>query len=1037
MEQPISLGFLGETIVRMHGHLTVQWGRAQEHAVLAVLLAQAGRRVSIETLARQAWPEHRSPRNPGATLHTYVNRIRATLQRSDATARLDNTGGGYQLTVDRKTIDYYRLSELITFAHQAAREHDHDRIRSLLEEALPLWRDIPLAEVRTEWAENWRESVITDEWIPANGLLIDAYISLEKYDPALRRLNDLHREHGFVIGLARRRLTLLHKLRRHNDATEYYFAARRQLLADGDDRGAEDLRRFADSFPRAETPPATAWLPPREPDVPLLLRRIPRDVTDFTGREAILASLDRLTGAHEGPPHPAVVALVGAAGVGKTAAALRWAHRTSTRHALGTFFVDLHGDGTAPRVKTAQVIDDLLDALGYEITSVTGPAGRESKLRALLAERRMLIVLDNSAGSAHVRPLLTALADCVVIITSRRRHTALSVRHDVRNLTLDLLPPHDSADFLVRRIGARTAREPEAVAQLARLGDGLPLALTLIAERAANRAGTTLTTLVGQLRNPDFLLHIGDDGDGASLDHAFSLTYQALRPAHARVFRMLGIHPGAEISVEALSAMAAITRWETQRALDALAASHLVFQPGDIDRYRVHDLLHRYAAVLVRDDPEVTAARIRMHSFYLHSADAAHRTVFPHRQAPPMPPLEPDCVPHRFGDVSEALRWSLLERSNLVSMVRHAAQEGLHGYAWRLPHCLINTLKRYGLYEDCISTMTTAISSAAADRNVHAEAASLNDLGEIHLITGSYDLADRYLGRALELSRRHGIAVGEVTVTLNLARRHQYAGRLPEAVAIYRDCLGLAESIGDRERHAVAAHRLGDALVELDLHHQALPHYQLALELRRKSNDVAGTVATHTALVDLYTALGRLDAADSHRRPACELLDQVRGLTAATRLYTVMSELAHARRQDREALRHAQHAIELAERTNHVNGRARAFVALGRILADRGNREDARWAWQQAAGHYRDTGRDRKAVKIDRLLAEIEGPEPVVPLARPGDEDTVALPAPPRPNGRRAPLSGDHVRDRTGSATYSDPNAHVEHVSPEWSSNSE
>ncbi len=1020
MEQHISFGFLGKTIVRMHGRLTVQWGRAQEHAVLAVLLAQAGRHIPIQTLVRQAWPEDRAPRNPAATLHTYANRVRAILQDSDTDARLDNTGGGYQLLVDRKAIDYFRLAESITSAHQAFREHDHERIRSLLEGALPLWRDIPLAEVRTEWAENWRNSVIFDEWIPANGLLIDAYIGLEKFDPALRRLNDLQREHGFITGLVRRRLTLLHKLRRHNDATEYYFAARRQLLADGDDRGAEELRLFQDSLAEADPPPSAAGLtaPRREPNVPLLLRRLPRDITDFTGREAILASLDRLTGAHEGPPHPAVIALVGAAGVGKTATALRWTHRTSTRHAWGTFFIDLHGDGTAPRVETTQVIDDLLDALGYEITSITGTAGRETKLRSLLAERRMLIVLDNAADSAHVRPLLTALADCVVVITSRRRLTALSVRHDVRNLTLGTLPPDDSAAFLARRIGARTTREPEAVAQLARIGAGLPLALALIAERAANRAGTTLTTLVGQLRDSDVLLHIGDDGDGAdaSLNSAFSWVYRALPPACARVFRLLGIHPGAEISVEALSAMAAAGRLETQRALDSLVSAHLVSQPADIDRYRVHDLLHRFAAVLVRDDHEFVPARNRMFSYYLHSADAAQRTASPHRQAPPMPPLEPGCVPHRFDDVSEALRWTLLERSNLVSMVRRAAEDGLHGYAWRLPHCLIDTLKRYGLYEDCISTMTTAVSSAAADGNIHAEASSSNDLGEIHLITGAYDLADRYLGRALELSRRHGIAVGELSVTLNLARRHQYAGRLPEAITRFRECLRLAESVGDRERQAKAAHRLGDALVELDLHHQALPHYQLALDLRRKANDVAGTVATHTALVDAYTKLGDLDAADAHQRPAHELLDQV-GMTVATRLYTVMAELAHARRQDRDALRHAQHALELAERANHVNGRARAYVALGSILADRGNREDARWVWRKAAGLYRDTGRDRKAEKIDGLLAEIDEPDPVVPLARSGEEDTVALPAPPRPIGSRSPRTSDQLRHGTPPIT--------------------
>ncbi|MER6664938.1 tetratricopeptide repeat protein [Amycolatopsis japonica] len=698
-----------------------------------------------------------------------------------------------------------------------------------------------------------------------------------------------------------------------------------------------------------------------------------------------------------------MIALVGAAGVGKTATALRWTHRTSARHALGTFFIDLHGDGTAPRVEVPEVIDTLLDALGYPVNFITGPAGREAKLRSLLAERPMVIILDNAADSAHIRLLLTALAESVVIITSRRRLTTLSVRHDVRNITLNTLPLPDSTEFLIRRIGARTAREPEAVAQLARLGDGLPLALTLIAERAANRTGTTLTTLVSQLRDPDILLHIGDDGDStdASLSSAFSLAYQALTPANARVFRILGIHPESEISVEALSAMAATTRLDTQRALDALVSAHLAVQPGDSDRYRVHDLLHRYAAALVRNDREFAAAQRRMFSYYLHSADAARRAAFPHRQGPPLPAVEPGCVPHRFDDATEAFGWSLLERSNLLSAIFCAARENLHGYAWRLPHCLIDALKRYGLYEDCISAMSVAISSAAADGNVHAEASSLNDLGEIHLITGADDLANRYLNRALDLVRQQGIPVGEVTVMLNMARRHQYGGRLLEAVAMYRECLRLAESIGDQERRAVAAHRLGDALTDLDLHHEALPHYRLALGLRQQANDAAGTVASHTALVDLFTTLGQLDAAESHRRPAYDLLDEVRGLTAAMRLYTVTSELEHARGEDRAALRHAQDAVELAERAKHVNGRARALAALGQVLADRGNRAAARNAWRQAAELYRVKGRDRKAAKLEGQIAEIAGPDPIVPLARTGYEDTVACPSPPRPIGRR------------------------------------
>jgi tetratricopeptide (TPR) repeat protein len=936
-------------------------------------------------------------------VHTYANRIRTTLSASDSHASLTNTGGGYQLDVEKRSIDYFRLSNLIDAAHRSAQERNQERVRMLLEEALLLWRDPPLADVHTEWAQNWRRSVVTDEWLPANALLIDAYVDLGHTDAAFRRLNALQREHGLIPGLAHRRLTLLRKEGRHDDANSYYFFARKQLLEAGDDAAAEDLRHHHDTLARShlDSRRTTEPIVVAHHENTATLRLLPRDIADFTGRDGLLNTLDQLAGIESGTPHPAAMALVGPAGVGKTAAAVRWAHQLSARYRIGALFLDLHGAGAAPRLEANEVVDIFLDALGYPMDYIVGPAGREAKLRALLAEHPMLIILDNAYDSAHIHPLLNALSDCVVLITSRRRLTKLSAHHDAPNITLAPLSLSSSAGLLARRIGARARKEQDAITQLARFSGGIPLALNIIAERAAGRAGTTLTTLVRQLQDPATLLHVGDDGDGTSLSSAFSLTYQDLPPAHARVFRLLGVHPGPEVSAEAVRSIAHATATETRHALDALVSAHLLHQPGDLDRYRLHDLFHQWAATLVEHDPERTPAQRRMLAYYLHSAHTADRTAFPHRHRPPTPPLEAGCLPKQFDSATEAMQWCLLERSNVGALIALAAREGFHEYAWQLPHAMIGVLKRYGFHDDAVTGMITAIASAAAAGDVHAEASSLNDLGELHLIIGNHDTADHYFQQAHELAQKHGLKVGEVTVLLNKARRHHYTGETPEAVILYRRCLALATTIGDQERQSVAAHRLADALLDLNQHHIALPHYRHALQIRQAHGDIAGQVATHTALGALLTHIGDHDGAATHCDQAAGLLDEVRGLTAPMRLHTVKAELAHARRDDGPALRYAQHAIELADRARHATGRARALATFGRILADRGNSEDAKAAWQHAAQLYRDRGRDHKADALDAAIADLDAVDPMLPHPRTGHEDTVALPAPPKPT--RAP----------------------------------
>jgi tetratricopeptide (TPR) repeat protein len=995
----IIFGILGQTTMRMHGRMTVNWGNPRSRRILAALLTQPGRRVPIETLLEWAWhDDEQTPRHPGATLSNNAKLIRSAFRAAQAPAQLTAAGGAYRLEIDPRLIDYFAFRTAVDQAREHDRHGRHLQSRDAVSAGLALWHEDPLSDLATERARNWRRSVIDNDWLPANTLLLGEHIALGDADAALRRLDELQRDHPAELNLVKIRIRALRLLSRYQDATEYFRAARKKLLHDGDHHAADELLAFHDQLAHAAALPTVLARPKPPPagheDSPSPPSQLPRDIRDFAGRDDILSALDEASGVAAGQPHPSVVALAGQPGVGKTTTTVRWAHRSTTHFPHGTLFLDLRGVGAAPRMEASDAVDVFLAALGYPADQIVGPAGRAAKLRSLLAQRPMLVVLDNAADSEHVDPLLGVLDQCVVVVTSRQRLTALAVRHGVPIVTVSPLPTAESAQMLARRIGTRSRHEPEALSDLAHLCGGLPLALNLVAERAASRTAAKLSTMVTQLRDHDLLLHIGDDGDGISLSQAFTLSYRGLGSSEAGLFRRLGIHPGTEVSIAALAAISGMPASDTRRAVDVLMSAHLVQQPADIDRYRIHDLLHHYATALAASDEGAEQAQRQMLSFYLHSAHNAHLIVYPQRVRPPMLPVEDGCTPLEFQDATSALRWCLQERSNLRAAIEYAAQHGFLEYCWTLPHVTVDLWDRYGFYEDIITVLTVAARAAAELGDHGAEAATLNDLGQVHLIIGEYDKTDHFLQRALEISESHGIELGTLTVMLNMARRHHHVGQLTDAVGLYRHCLELAHAAADRERYAGAAHRLGDALVDLGEDTSALEQYQSALRIRVDIGDIDGQVSTCTALGALFTRRGHHAEADAQCRRAAELLDQVSNLAATMKLYTVLAQLAHAQRRDREALRYAQDAVELADRSHSATGKARALATLGHILADRGNLDDARDIWQQAIRLYRDRSRHTKADALLAILTEHEA-RSTIPATRTPEDDTVALPAPP------------------------------------------
>ncbi|MFC5097592.1 AfsR/SARP family transcriptional regulator [Amycolatopsis plumensis] len=992
--------------------------RGRPGQVLAALLANPDRLVAVDTVVDWVWADHENPpRDALGALRQAGARLRQVFQADGVDADISIGKAGCRLDVDLRRIDYHRFRVLMARAREFHDRGQHDRAHVEASAAVRLRRDEPLTGLRTEVAGEWRLRWARNEWVPANAFLAAQQLLLGQTEFAVARLEELDLTHPLELSLVKLRVRALVAAGRALEATEYFRRVRREFQECGDLHAADELlavyneviKPGAAPFPAPTAPVPAAAEDPRdgEPGLPAVWH-LPPDVDGVVGREAVLAELDAFTVDSAGLPRADVVMLTGGPGVGKTTVALKWAHRAANRYPHGVVLLDLRGDGQVAGASAADVVELLLELLDVKVDEIVSPVARAARLTRLLRRRRLLVVLDNVARTDQVEPVLRVLAECTVVVVTRQRLSALLAARPSPVVTVAPLSADAARALLERRIGPRARQDPAGVAALVKLCQGNALALTLVAVRAAARTGMRLVTLAEALRDADMLLDVGNDGDwpGRSLRSAFTLSYQGLPPAERRTFALLGLHPGAEVASDAIAAADGRPLSQVRQSLAVLVAAHLIEQPGDLDRYRVHNLLQLYAESLARQLADSVAARRRLLEFYLLTAYEAHRTVYPGRDRPELPRTGTDVTAARFTTPAAARQWILRERTTLTAAVGLAAEAGLPEIAFTLPSLTADVFDFHGHFGDIIAGFTVAAATAARVGNAYAEASSLNDLGQVLLLMGQDAQAEPYLRAALRLVDAHGIGIGRVTVMLNMARRHLHAGRVDQAVTMLRETLEAARALGEPERCAAALHRLADALLEQGGHQlDALGLYREALALRERIDDGPGRIRTHIALGDLLTRIGRHGEAGDQCARAARLMDESQHLPAAMKLNTVLARLRHAEGDDRAALRHAHRAVELAERSGHATGRGRAMASLARILLDRGNIDDARRLWQRAARLFRDRERVGQAERIEAVLAELDSA--AVPPARDGERDTVAMPSP------RLSFSGDERLEST------------------------
>ena len=743
-------------------------------------------------------------------------------------------------------------------------------------------------------------------------------------------LTELAGEFPLAEPIAAALVTALHTAGRTAEADQRYAEVRRRLADElGTEPGAE-LRAAYEA--RLDAAPAA-----RAGAVPA---QLPMDARGFVARDDELAQLDAaLADGRERPRAVVITAVLGMAGVGKTALAVHWAHRVASRFPDGQLYVNLRGfDAGGTAMDPADALHGFLTALRVPPARI--PLDLEARVglfRSALTGRRVLVLLDNARDADQVRPLLPGDPGCVAVVTSRNRLGGLIAGQGARAIALDLLSPAAAGGLLARRIGAaRTAAEPGAVADIVAACARLPLALAIVAARAATRPGVPLAGLVEELRAARGGLD-GFTGDDELTDvrAVFSWSYRTLSEGAAGLFRQLGVHPGPEAGAGAMPSLAGRPAGEVRPLLAELTHAHLVSErrPG---RYACHDLLRAYAVELAgaRDPAEDRrATTMRLVDHYTHTAYEAARLLNAHReQVPPAPPV-PGVTPERPADPGAALNWFTVEHQTLLAIVRLAAGAGCDLRTGQLAAALWDFFDRRGHWRDWADTHQAAVSAARRLGDRPGEAVAHRGLGRAYARMGRYDdasqhyrealalfgeLADpagqafvhmslgavaelrgdapgrlRHVERALELFRAAGHRAGEARALNSIGWHHALAGAHELALTHCEQALAVQIELGDRRGAAATWDSLGYAQYRFGQHDRAVASFLSSLELVRQLGDrgVEGAVLTH--LGEVHQARGEQAAAHQWWREALVILEEL-GDPGAERVRSWLSPAAAA-----------------------------------------------------------------------------------------------------------------------------------------------
>jgi DNA-binding SARP family transcriptional activator/predicted negative regulator of RcsB-dependent stress response len=964
MSAQLEFGVLGPLQVLVNGEdLPVRAGR--HRALLVSLLLRAGAAVSVEELAVHVWGDDPPARYRG-TLQTYVMRLRQALGPA---VPIRTVPDGYLIDVDERTLDLARFGPLVEQGEQDLAAGNLKAAAAAFSAALGLWRGPAMADVPSEVLHRDEVPRLDERRLHALERRIGVDLELGLHALLVPELTALTAEHPLRERFWAQLVLALHRDGKRDEALTAFDRVSRLLADDlGIDPGDELRAAHAQVLrgePFLERAAVAARVTGPERAVP---SQLPADIGDFVGRDQAALLVEALLLTAQDVP---VVALAGPPGVGKTALAVHCAHRLRARFPDGQLYVNLRGYALGPPLSAVDVLPRFLRALGVAAESIPlDQDEQEAMFRARLTGRRVLLVLDNAATAEQIRPLLpapgtvTGLAGlpgaqgCAVLVTSRYTLRGLAVSHAASNVRLDVLDVAEARALLAGMLGRDLVEaQPEAADALAELCAHLPLALRIAAANLISRPDTTIAQYAEELRAGNRLAALAVDGDERIAVHvAFDLSYTALPPELAHLFRLLSVAPGTDITPDVAAAITGLTTQEARRGLDRLAAANLVDDHAP-NRYQFHDLLREYAAARLhaeRTAEEATTAFHRLVRWSVRSVDNATSAMKTTMLRLPRPPEREESAPRTFSSHLEAKAWLDAERVNLVALVVQAAGDGGTAVqsdqrgSWQLADALRGYFYTQGLPAEWLTTAKAGLRAARAVDDPVGQVAMLSSLGTLFWAIGRQLTALEHYRRAVPLLERAGVPEAEAALLSNLGTVHIDLGELEQAAEHLEHALVITRRIGAHQREAVALFNLGGVYLQLG-------------QLDRAAGAFEGSLAVGTRLgvwvtqANSVRALGEVHALRGRPAEAAEMFRRAGALyeRASARIFSHLPHegmaVVHIMRGDYDdAIAEATRARTIAADIGNQKGVCDANNVLGEALTLAGRGDEAATCHEEA-----------------------------------------------------------------------------------------
>ncbi|MEU4832097.1 BTAD domain-containing putative transcriptional regulator [Streptosporangium sp. NPDC023615] len=920
----------------------------KQRTLLAVLVLQADRVVSHDRLLTALWGT-KVPASGRRLLHNHLWSVRRLLSEGNAVV---STPTGYSLQLQPGASDLDVFVTETALARSALGRGDVANAAEGFRRALSLWRGPALGGTTSELQategvalEERRLAVLVDR--------IEADLALGRHAELIGELRLLVAEHPLNERLRGQLMFTLHRAGRTAEALEEFRIGRQHFRDELGLEPGEELARLHQIILSGEGISNDAAPSPavRASHVP---RQLPTDITRFTGRVESLRQLDMLLAEREGATTVVISAIAGTAGVGKTALATHWGHKTSTRFPDGQLYINLHGYSRVQAVTGAQALGQLLRSLGVVDEEIPHDIDERSALyRSLLADKQMLIVLDNAATSDQVRPLLPGSSRSRVVITSRDALRSLSVTHDVYGISLDVLSADEAIALLTSLLGKGGTAHEADIAELAQLCGYLPLALRLAAAQLTGHSPAPIREFIVKLRLENRLTVLDLDEDpGIGVRSALEISYRSLTTPTRRMFRMLALHPGPSIGLDAAAALAGMSTESAAAATETLVNAHLL-QKDNKRRLSMHDLVRVYAEERCTHDETADrrdSALTRIFDWYRYAVLKAMDHLSPvDTTSLAISPVggTPD-----FSDFDEAMVWLEQEHHTLTAMIMHAATSERHIHAWQIFTRLSWFFYVRNYFDDLFLTGDIALSCARLARDHRGEAEILSDLGYAKVFIGKYTEHLSYQQEALKIWRSIRNRAGEAKALRHVSYALQLAGQPLRAAEVGEQCLALNHELGDRLGELIAITYLADTYLTLGRFDESVKVLENSLEYWQEANREYEQTYCLIQLGNAHTKLGRPKTALKLFRQALLLSQNQKNKNFETDILNGISIVMRNQERYDEAFKYHEKALSMARsiRSKPLEGEALNNLASTCLLS--GNAEAALDHYQELVSRF-------------------------------------------------------------------------------------